>query len=177
MIETWIPIPEFKNKYEVSNMGSVRSITQKVNQRTKGGVYINITYPGRILALCSNQYGYLMANLLQNTKQVHRLVAEAFIPNPENKPCVNHINGIKTDNRVENLEWVTYSENQKHAYSIGIHSAIGEKNGRAKLNEEIILKIKEHRKAGRTQQYIADMFNISRPHVSSILSGKFWSHV
>lgn len=92
--------------------------------------------------------GYLRFHIKLNKNKkkmvfVHRLIAEAFIPNTENKPFINHINGIKNDNRVENLEWCTISENLKHKFRIGLQSYKGEKNNSAKINYEIAEKIRD----------------------------------
>lgn len=112
----WKDIKGYEGQYMVSYSGEVKSLdriiikTNGIAQRTKG----------KMLSIISNQ-GYSLVSLSKGhyiNVFVHRLVAEAFIPNPENKTDVNHINGNKADNKVENLEWLTRSENQIHSYRI-----------------------------------------------------------
>ncbi|MEQ9888887.1 HNH endonuclease signature motif containing protein [Pectobacterium zantedeschiae] len=109
---------------------------------------------------------------------VHRLVAEAFIANPDRKPQVNHVNGIKTDNRVDNLEWVTRSENIKHSFLIGLKVATiskGESNGRAKLTNNDVMNIKSIK--GVTNVKLAEDYGVSVSQISRIRRGKFWRHI
>ena len=114
-MEQWKDVVGFEGLYQVSDHGRVRTLPKKV---ATGRVQ-----PQRIMKLQQTRKGYIVVPLCKETnrysRQVHRLVAEAFIPNPDNKTTVNHKNNIKSDNRVTNLEWATLSENLKHAFDNG----------------------------------------------------------
>lgn len=116
MQEIWKPI-EGHPGYEVSNLGRVKSLEKKVYNK-RGNLHRK--WPERILKQSHNTFGYLQVNLSNRSRMriVHRLVAETFLPNPQNYPVVNHKNGIKDDNRVENLEWCTVSYNTWHSCNV-----------------------------------------------------------
>ena len=123
MKEIWKEILGFEGLYEVSNTGLVKRL-QKTIYQINNGTMCKVFYKEKIRKQVIDQYGYLTVGLHKNKSVknclVHRLVALAFLPNPENKPTVNHKNGIKTDNRVENLEWNTHSENVQHSHKTGL---------------------------------------------------------
>lgn len=109
--EEWRPVVGYEGRYEVSNLGGVRSLDMLVYHK-ESKTYHRIK--GRTLKICLDGKGYPFVALgrgKSNQKRVHRLVAEAFIPNPDEKQFVDHINTVRTDNRLENLRWVTASEN------------------------------------------------------------------
>ena len=134
--EIWRDIENYEGFYQVSNLGNVKSLN-----------YHN-TKQARILIKPLTIHGYERIALWKNGKAkkffVHRLVAIAFIPNPYNKSQVNHINGIKTDNRVKNLEWATAQENKNHAIKTKLwQGQKGENNSSAKLTNDQVRKIRE----------------------------------
>src|SRR5690625_230685 len=175
----WRPVKEFPGHYEVNNVGQVR--------RIKGTSHLK----QRIIKCHADKDGYRIVNLKIKSKshkrRVHRLVASSFNDNPENKPQVNHINGIKDDNRHENLQWVTLSENRQHAYDTGLQnskSRQGVNSNFAKLTEEDVLEIRKLYKrdlrglnrsdynGSYTMKEIGIKFGVSQECISNIINRK-----
>lgn len=122
-MEHWKDIIGYEGLYQVSDRGRVKSLSKYDR--------LGRFHSERILSMCDNGKGYLVVNLKVNGSQrmrtVHSLVATAFLPNVENKPCVNHKDGNKRNNSAENLEWVTFSENTIHAVENGLITNFGRK--------------------------------------------------
>ena len=120
MVEEWKPVPCYEDSYEVSNLGRVRSIPRIRTQVFPNGKTINRHLKGMLRKQHKTKMGYYTVNLRSPERinsighWVHRLVAMAFIPNPDNLPCVNHKDENPSNNRVDNLEWCTYKYNNSY---------------------------------------------------------------
>jgi hypothetical protein len=122
MEENWKDIKGYEGLYTININGQIKSVGRKVKHRSGFK-----TIPDRIMSIANNTSGYKSISLCKNgigkSYQLHRLVAIAFIPNPNNKPQVNHIDGNKQNNNINNLEWVSAKENSQHSYDNGLSIA------------------------------------------------------
>ena len=170
MSEEWVPIVDYEGIYEISNFGGVRSAIKRGN-----------VYKGRILKPKIINGGYHVVELRKNKKShsflVHRLVLKAFVGVCPDGKQINHKDGNKTNNNLENLEYVTASENVLHAFRIGLISHVGEKNGNSKLTKENIYEIRRLAADGCSQASIARRFGVTRGHIHKIVYRNRWSHL
>ena len=176
MKEKWKIIEEFP-RYLISNKGRIKILSTLEDKK-----------------LFVKDDGYVATTLgdgKQSYKYVHRLVAEAFIKNKHDKPQVNHINGIKGDNRAENLEWVTPAENIRHAIDTGLLKykkkekeiknskySLGEEVNGSKLTPEEVIEIRvlwEYREYKQTE--LADMFNVDPRTINHVITRRQWKHI
>ena len=179
MKEQWKEIKGNREIYEVSSLGNVRT---KDREGARGH-----HVKGHILTQRDNSNGYLRCdiNITGKTKShlVHRLVAEKFIPNPDNKPFVNHIDGNKHNNSVNNLEWCTRNENERHAWKTGLKHDIatkGELHGMHKLSKNDVEYIRKHhvRNGGNIKTgELARNFNVNPQTITDIVSERIWRSV
>ena len=174
--EVWkaVPIKGLKNHYEVSTSGRVR--------RSAGG---KGTHAGRIITGGINGGGYRQVDLckggVDKVIYLHRLIAVTFVPNPEGKPEVNHLSGVKTDNSADNLAWATKKENLEHAARMGL-LAHGERVHTAKLTAKNVAKIRSEiagekgRKRANKVRELAARYGVTRAAIRDVVRGRTWKH-
>lgn len=169
--EVWKPIKRYDGKYDISNFGRVRSFKTR-NRKPK------------ILKQYKEANGYMRLGVSHNAKRdhisVHREVGIYFIPNPDNKPNINHKDGNRENNHYSNIEWCTQSENIQHAYDTGLRpfDKKGEAHHNSKLTEKDVLSIKKDLKEGiKSQSDIAKDYPVDASVISNINTGKLWSHI
>ena len=168
MEEVWKDVKDFEGLYQVSNLGNVKRLISK-------GALCE-----RFIGRSIDRYGYVKRVLCKQGKNYniteHRLVAYAFIENLENKATINHINGIKTDNRVENLEWNTNLENKQHAVKSGLTNLKGINHPKSKLTEEQVLEIREFG-FSQTRMSLSKKYGVARITISRIIKKENWNHI
>ena len=161
--ERWLPIC-VRPDYEISNQGRIRHkgfFLKPYVCKSSGYAYIKIT-------ICSKR----------KKLYVHRLVATAFLGDPTKElPHVNHIDTIRSNNVVTNLEWTDRSGNMKHAYKMGTRSAIGEASSRTKLTNQNVLEIRRLASEGKTRSELAGLFAMTRGGIDSIVRRVNWKHL
>ena len=176
-MEIWKDIEGYEGLYQVSNLGRVRSLDFEW-EAFNGKAICKFKNKGKILK--GNKTGvkrnYLAVNLQHHTIKIHRLVAKAFVPNPCNYPEVNHIDGNTFNNRADNLEWVTGSQNVNHAFKTGLARS-GEKTHSHKLSVEQVKQIRKEYICGDKEygaKPLARKYKVSHSTISDIVQGKKW---
>lgn len=160
----WKDVPALGGRYEASECGEIRNKQTQVIRKAR-----------------KNKFGYLQMNFARNdgtkrtvTKAVHVLIAETFLDKPEGKCCINHKDGNKANNCVDNLEWVTASENALHAHRTGLSYVYhGSDHARAKLSAQDVKGIRAQYKAGKiSQEKLAERYGVAQTTIGRIVRGE-----
>ena len=172
--EEWKDIKGYEGLYQISSFGRVKSFVVSNTGRIRKGV-LALGYPQVQLKGKGDN--------TMETKKIHRLVGEAFIPNPNNLPEINHKQGNREDNRYWNLEWSSPSDNVKHAYRVlgkknNLSNQVSENHYNASFKNEDILKMREMYSSGNyTQKQSAEVYNKKSGIINRILTRKRWNHI
>jgi hypothetical protein len=182
--EIWKEINGFDGKYSVSNLGRIR-VNYHIIKNQFG--YYEKRRVERYLKPQINNRGYYTITFVINNKRfhmwLHRVIATAFTPNPNNLPEINHKNGIPGDFRIENLEWIDRIGNVRHAWETGLckNSAhLGEDHPRCKITEDIVLNIRKsvtNFRDNKIKYSLANEYGIHITTVNDILKRRSWSHI
>lgn len=179
----WHDVPGHEGRLQVCRSGEMRSVTRYVNWNGPGGKRLA---KGRILKQRVNNVGYRVlktsdAKGKQVTLLVHRVLCLTFIPNPQGKQFVNHIDGDRLNNSLDNLEWCTPSENIQHAHDAGrfppSHIGKGEKCPRARLKNADVLDIRRRLGDGETIAALAAEYGVGKSTISNIKQKNTWVHI
>lgn len=175
--EHWRDVVGYEGRYKVSDIGRVKSVPRAFKMKDGRN---NTIKKELLMKFKVDKDGYFKVGLRKEGKQrfffVHRLVAQAFINNPNFKPQVNHIDGIKNNNSVSNLEWVTHQENRTHAAENGlVPDQWGCKNPNVKLTESDVILIRKLRKKGVSYAEISKTVGTSISNIKNIMLGRTWN--
>ena len=178
-IEIWKDIPEYEGSYQVSSLCRFKSLSRGIVNNA-----VMTESKEFIMKKMKGSNGYYSIEFYKDNKRkrflCHKLFAKSFMPNPKSKPFINHINGLKTDNTIDNLEWCTSSENNRHAFYTGLRiMPSGEKNSQTKLNESKVLAIRRlyRLKPGTSKIKLAKKLNVTIGAIYGILKGRPWKHL
>ena len=177
-MEIWKDIKDYEGRYQVSNLGRVKSLERVIKRPKKVGCFVQ---KERILKPSKCKGGYMGVTLVIDKKKkrhlVHRLVAIAFIKNPNSLKYVNHIDAKRDNNKAKNLEWCTQSENKKHSYNLGLSNKKGTNHHLSKFTESDIIDIRrKYEQEGLLQKTIAKEYNVSKATIWHIVNYKTWNY-
>lgn len=170
--EEWRDVGGYEGWYQVSNLGRVRSLDRWILLGKTRRFYPGVTLKGT-----SQWDGYVLVAIKRKGYRIHRLVAREFLGEIPKGKQVNHKDGNKKNNRLDNLEYVTPSQNIQHSYRTGLCKSVGERHYRSKLTESDVIEIRKKWEEGESQETLSSTFKVTRSCITYVVRRKTWKHV